>query len=937
MEKKITFCLLFLFTFFFSQETTKEFYIVVNPNESIEPVSKFTKINGDLSLFFNQSSLQNFFNDKHIIMYEKAFPTAITPILQRTYILSIRDAEGLTDYNLKNIFNVQQNKVESVIALEKGGLLYEPNDYYYNGSPMSQLDLIRAPLAWEVTKGSPDVVIGISDDAVDINHEDLVSKIVEYYGQPSADMWSHGTVVATTAAGATDNGVGIASIGFNSKLITHFGDVPYTPGNSTFIYIRRLLEISQKPGVRVVNGSWYRGCTSNSIDAAVIKEIWDSGVLPVFAAGNGGQCGGAANYLYPQADGNSIVVTSVGHKNNHGIPFQGSQIISVTDEHIVYFPNHPDIISHHHYDKVDLTAPGYEVIVGAGNNNYFASTGTSYASPIVAGAAALIFSLRPDFSPLQVKNILKNTADDIYWIPGNDQFLGLLGTGRLNAFRAVKETKCLSEANPKVDFMIKDSREDVGLQPNNNTQYMWTSSDIFVRNQNDGKLIPVHQNPTYDGINPNFIYIRVTNIGCQTSSGNDTVSVNWAKASTSLNYPEYWDGTIIQNGVVFGGLVGSGVIPALKPGQEALIEIPWNVPNPQDYAQINSEPWHFCLLAKVNSSDDPLSSPMTSNPNVMVRNNNNLGWKNITVINTGGNGGILGGVIAVANPINAVRNYYLELVKEDIENGKAIYEEAEIGLTLDNKLLAAWKRGGEESLNLKNTSIENKKIVKSNNVILENINLNPNEIGTLYISFNFLTKQITDKENYRYHVIQKDSETNEIMGGETFEIRKQERPFFVANAGNNIQAEKNQVITLRAADISETAVYNWYDENENLIFTGKDLSVSQEFTKKYKLEVVALDGFKDYSEVEVKVTPYKLITMWPNPANSEITISFDIANSSSAYIVITNINNNVSNNYILNTSTSQKTINLTNYSSGQYSVTLIVNGQIIDSKNLIKN
>ena len=51
----------------------------------------------------------------------------------------------------------QQNKVESVIALEKGGLLYEPNDYYYNGSPMSQLDLIRAPLAWELTKGSPNV------------------------------------------------------------------------------------------------------------------------------------------------------------------------------------------------------------------------------------------------------------------------------------------------------------------------------------------------------------------------------------------------------------------------------------------------------------------------------------------------------------------------------------------------------------------------------------------------------------------------------------------------------------------------------------------------------------------------------------------------------------------------------------------------------------
>ncbi len=485
--------------------------------------------------------------------------------------------------------------------------------------------------------------------------------------------------------------------------------------------------------------------------------------------------------------------------------------------------------------------------------------------------------------------------------------------------------------------MIKDSKEDVGHEPNNNTQYMWTSSDIFVRNQNDGKLIPVHQNPSYDGINPNYIYVRVTNMGCQTSSGADTVSVNWAKANTSLNYPEYWDGTIIQNGVVFGGLVGSGVIPVLKPGQEALVEIAWNVPNPQDYMSINSEPWHFCLLAKVNSSDDPLSSPMTPNPNIMVRNNNNLAWKNITIVNVSGNGGILGGTIAVTNPYNTVKNYYLELVKEDVETGKAIYEEAEVGLTMDTTLLNAWNRGGSSSANLQDTQVDKKKIVKANNVILDNISLNPNEMGTLYVSFNFLTKEITDKEKYRYHVIQKDSETGEIMGGETFEIKKNERPLFVADAGNNIQAEKNQIVTLNATDISETAIYNWYDENGNLIFTGKDFSVSQETTKKYKLEVVALDGFKDYSEVEVQITPYKFITMSPNPANSDITLQYDIENSSSAYFVIVGLNNNINNNYILNTSSTQKTINITNYPTGQYSVVLIVDGQVIASKNLIKN
>src|SRR5690606_21696293 len=126
----------------------------------------------------------------------------------------------------------------------------------------------------------------------------------------------------------------------------------------------------------------------------------------------------------------------------------------------------------------------------------------------------------------------------------------------------------IDEQNPIVDFVIRDSEEDTGAEPNLNTEYMWTSTDILVRNQNDGKFVPVNQNPTYDGINPNYIYVRVTNIGCQTSSGDDLVKVNWAKANTSLSYPEYWNGDIVINGVPFGGVVGTGTIPVLEPGQE---------------------------------------------------------------------------------------------------------------------------------------------------------------------------------------------------------------------------------------------------------------------------------------------------------------------------------------------------------------------------------
>lgn len=179
--------------------------------------------------------------------------------------------------------------------------------------------------------------------------------------------------------------------------------------------------------------------------------------------------------------------------------------------------------------------------------------------------------------------------------------------------------------------------------------------------------------------------------------------------------------------------------------------------------------------------------------------------------------------------------------------------------------------------------------------------------------------------------------TGEIMGGETFEIKKKPRNLFNANAGSDREIFKNEEVILTAEDIFEAAEYNWYDENGNLIYTGQNLTVSPEITKKYKLEVITEDGFKDYGEVEVKVNPYKLIGLSPNPANSQIQVNYDIENSTSAYIMITGVTNGVSNNYVLNTNSTQTTISLNNYQSGHYIVTLVCDGQIVDSKNLIKN
>lgn len=929
--------LVFISVNLFSQDI-KNYYVVVKSNYSIEPLSKTSNSNGYLDLTFSEQSLENFFDSKIIYKYEKAFPDTNSQLLNRTYLVSV-----LNSTNFKQDLN-QLNEIDFIESIPETIPMEYPNDTYILGEKNDRtFDLVRVPLAWEITKGNnPNVLIGIVDTGFNIEHEDLNDNIAQHIGSTNYSQTSHhGTSVSGFASAVTNNNKGVASIGYNTKMVT----ASYS--NSGMTGTQMVHHVAQIQNVRVINTAWLSSCEFSVVDNEAYREVWeDFGVVVVSSAGNGinrAMCEpNSTVLLYPAAYDYTISVSSVGSTYPIGTVWthQGQEYEGVWNDchQIIINLDDPEADTHQHNEKVDIVAPGYNLpnVVDPDNTYSNDGWGTSFSSPQVSAAAALILSVKPELTPDQVRDILKNTADDIYWIPYNEPYIGLLGTGRLNVFRAVKTADCLDEQNPIVDFMIKDSKQDVGHEPNNNTEYMWTSSDIFVRNQNDGKLIPVHQNPTYDGINPNYIYVRVTNLGCQTSSGNDLVKVNWAKANTSLSYPEYWNGDIVINGVDFGGEVGTGVIPPLEPGQESLVEIPWNVPDPEDYQNINENPWHFCLLAEIISDDDSLTSPYTSNPNYMVRNNNNLAWKNVTVIDVS-NKLDIGAAVAVTNPSDTPRTFFLEFIKEDTETGKPIYEEAEVGVKMDDILYAAWERGGKEASQLEDTKDEKKKIVKGNNVILDNLQLNANELGTVYLSFNFLTQETTVKNNYRYHVIQKDASTGEIMGGETFEIKKKPRNLFTASAGNDLEINKDETVILTAEDILEAAIYNWYDEDGNLIYTGKEFEVSPEITKRYKLEVITEDGFKDYSEVEVKVHPYKLINLSPNPANSQVQINYDIENSSSAYIIVTGVTNGVSNNYVLNINSTQTKINLNNYQSGHYIITLVCDGKIVDSKNLIKN
>ncbi len=829
---------------------------------------------------------------------------------------------------------------------------------------------IDAPEAWNITKGSSNVVIAVVDEGVTDNHPDLPSsRQIRLAGSnfnlddglsdndPSPhNNGNHGNAVAGIVGAEMDNNEGIVGITPLSKIMPV--KIPF--GNYPAQTYADAITFAADNNADIISNSWGFNSSDPNLFPVIIDAIQDAinqGSVVLFSAGNkANHVSNNQGFVTFPANANVPLLITVGasDRNDQQANYSPtSPLINITapshtaynnqisgEAYNVWTMDIPGTAGYNTWNYIFSTLPSVGEMLPSSGTNHLSYTGrmggTSASAPIVAGIVGLIKSVNPCLSVQQIIDIIYQTADkvgpyDYNWNPDKPGHSKELGYGRVNAHKAVQLAQELN--SPTLDLFVKDSPDEMGVEPNTVTEYMWTSKDIWIRNTNDNGL--EHQNPEYksDG-SPNYIYVRVINKSCVASNGNETLTINWAKANTALNWPEYWDGTLNDSdGDPLGGeLPFIATLPVIQSGQEVIIEIPWVVPNPEDYSD-NDNPHHFCLLSRIDAADDPLTSPMTANPNIMVRNNNNLAWKNLTVVDLETE---TTASVFVSNISNSQRAYLLELQKETNEQGKAIYDEAEVTLKMDDVLYDAWERGGKQAQLLDPTNEEKRKLVKGNNVILDNILFDPNEIGLLTLEFNFLTEEITNKAEFVYHVIQKDATTGEIIGGETFLIHKKQRPVFVADAGDNKEVDLNESITITAEDINEIAEYNWYDLEGNLIYTGKDLTVSVDVTKKYKLEIIAEDGFKDYDEIEVKLKPSIIESISPNPTSNEIQVNYKLNGVNSAYLMIIGQYGGVSNNYVLNITSNQTAINLSSYSQGFYTIALVCDGQIVDAKTLMK-
>jgi subtilisin family serine protease len=302
---------------------------------------------------------------------------------------------------------------------------------------------IDAPEAWEIETGDPDMVIAVVDTGVDYNHVDLSDNIWTNPGEipnngkdddnngyiddvrgwdfhnkdnSPMDSFGHGTHCSGIISSVTNNGIGIAGIACNCKIM------PIRVGN-LLVLLWNLLE-----------GITYAADNSADIISMSFGAYIDSDTVK-----------DALDYAYNQG---IVLVAGVGN-NGFGIEFYPAgydNVIAVAatdqDDNRAYFSNHGLWI--------DVAAPGVDILSLRAKDTdmyedgthivdefYYIASGTSMSCPVVSGVVGLLLSNKPNLSQKEIKTIISNAVDEV----DTTKYIGL---GRINSYKALQKEPAIA-------------------------------------------------------------------------------------------------------------------------------------------------------------------------------------------------------------------------------------------------------------------------------------------------------------------------------------------------------------------------------------------------------------------------------------------------------------------------------------------------------------
>lgn len=278
------------------------------------------------------------------------------------------------------------------------------------------------------------------------------------------------------------------------------------------------------------------------------------------------------------------------------------------------------------------------------------------------------------------------------------------------------------------DLFIKDTPEDIGNEPNNESRIFYVSEDIWIRNTNDGRLNQEHQNPIYRASGPpNYVYVRIRNRGCAPAPSSN-VRLYWAKASSGLSWPNPWTGGITMGTALMGNPIGTAIPSGtVNGGSSTILEFPWNPANPADYTAFGADNAHFCLLAVI----EPAGNTSTD-LNQFVKNNNNVAWKNVQIASATGPRGSKAATTLLANYNEEQNEFSIGFNLTEREESPFLY--GEVHIQLSKKVFESWKAGGSKGRNIKENEDGTIRLLDSSATI-DHLNLAFKQIEPLTVLF----------------------------------------------------------------------------------------------------------------------------------------------------------------------------------------------------------
>ena len=314
-----------------------------------------------------------------------------------------------------------------------------PNDEYLG--EQWGLAKIHAQEAWDITTGSPEIIIAVIDTGVDYLHPDLSDNIwintaelqgvegvdddgnryvddiygwdfagndeTEFGDADPMDVDGHGTHVAGIIAAKADNALGIAGVCWNAKIMSlkvqADGD-EYMEGMA----ILQAMHYAIDNGARIVNCS-FGGEGEEMSEFGAVAEFQDSGIIAVCAAGNDGTDNDVTPKYPASYELDNIIAVAA---NNESDNLAG--------------------VSNYGKTSVDVMAPGVDIKSTIPASSFDIMSGTSMAAPHVSGIAGLILSKNSGLDYSSVKSLILDTVDKVSSVSEM-----LVSGGRVNAFAAV--------------------------------------------------------------------------------------------------------------------------------------------------------------------------------------------------------------------------------------------------------------------------------------------------------------------------------------------------------------------------------------------------------------------------------------------------------------------------------------------------------------------